>query len=311
MIAKNKVIKIYGASGWFTPRTEQYISDLEKLFEGKEDIINFYSPRRDGTKLTPDQFHDHAMRERTFNDNITNILDSDFVLANIDGLDGKIDTGTIWEVGFAMAHGIPVFGATLDETGFEESKKLLGGMIDNFTMVYDKESINKIFNGTIEEIREELNYWIKTQGPKNVETTPRGKKVLVVGPTDTTENTEICKGIVSTVIENKTSKVKWIDNIYNPKLFEDMNKVFEDLEFMIAVIDSKNPIVSWMMGQAYGRGIPLVSYTDTDNTVNLMLLLSIKRHLKGKSELSEFLQLTKRVLIDEIEVADTSNIKAQ
>ena len=58
-------IKVYCASGWFTPRTRDILDKLESLLTNNEHV-SLYSPRRDGIMLPPNQKHDTALRESIF-----------------------------------------------------------------------------------------------------------------------------------------------------------------------------------------------------------------------------------------------------
>lgn len=95
------MLKVYLASGWFNPIQEQELTQLEKLFDDRQQHFDLASPRRifvckpDASKET---------QESVFSGNLHHIETSDFVLVNT----RDKDIGTIWEAGYAYAHKKPI-----------------------------------------------------------------------------------------------------------------------------------------------------------------------------------------------------------
>jgi len=53
-----------------------------------------------------------ARQAGIFSKNVTNINETDMVVAVLDGVD--VDSGTAWEIGYAYAQGLPVYGLRTD-----------------------------------------------------------------------------------------------------------------------------------------------------------------------------------------------------
>lgn len=293
--------KIYLAGGWFTPHTKKIIDILEEEL-GKLEGATVYSPRRDGTKLTPNQFGNVEIRKKVFQDNVDNILNADFLVASLDGKDGYLDTGTVWEVGFASAHGIPVIGFELDPS--HNGNKLLGGIIT---------CLEKMCYGVDSLISTVKTYIEKAQKPKikfYEESKERYNRVLIIGPDYTQDHLKVSLSIIAEA-QNKNLSTRWVDKPSSTPIGEYSDDIFKGVDYMIAVVDDRHPAVAWAMGQAYARKIPIVSFTNHDYGVNLMLLLSIVRHIKGIEKLSEFLEEVNRVGgIRNVEPADHADVRA-
>lgn len=282
----NSKVNIYLASSWFTPRTKEILGNLEKVLDSL-DCVSLYSPRRDGIMLPPDQKHDTALRESIFKENVTQIKNADLVLANIDSVDSYNDPGTIYEVGYAMANNIPVVGyAESEDNIISRFKGIMSGF--EHIIIGMKELLE-----FLEEYTSRVNDWYST--------TPR---VLFVGA----GNEDVDTKLASIIIDSNVS-LRWID-LNSENIYARIDEIFTDVDCMIAVIDDRKTIPSYMIGQAYARGIPVVTYSDMNYGINIMLLVSVLTHLKGANELSDFLQKIKREGIDSIPKLDISEFNA-
>jgi len=281
MFCLNKKISIYLASSWFTPKMREILDILESELSSR-DNISLYSPRRDGIVLPPNQKHDTSLRESIFKENIENIIKADLVLANIDCTDSYNDPGTIYEVGYAMANNVPVIG-------FTSSMKDLGsrfkGISDGFDFIilgYD-----------------ELNKYLDTLIPSTKDTS---NKVLLVGA----GNEDVDNKIASYIMDSGAN-LRWVNEMHSD-IYSRIDEIFENVQYMIAIIDDRKTLVSWMIGQAYARGIPIITYSDFNWGINVMLLVSVLTHLRGVDELSQFLQQVKREGLESIPKFDISQI---
>lgn len=289
-------LKVYFSSGWFTENQDRVCTKLEEFLRSRPDIKPYF-PRHDGTKLEANQFHDPKIRERVFLDNVENIDSADFIVTNLDGKDGFLDTGTVWEDGYAMAKGIPVIAyQDSPDSGMEN---LIGAVSNEFTFVC---------TGLV-ELSDAIDRMMSVKSVKKGFTKSTGSKVLYIAPDDTEKNKQNGNDLANVIIECFGSNFKWVDDLSNKSIASNIDKIFEDINFMVAVIDDKHPLVSWMMGQCYARKIPIISYTNYDHGVNLMLMLSIVQHVQGIDKMKEMLQLVKRDGIDSIDGFDNSNIK--
>lgn len=285
------MVKIYLASGWFTENTESSISMLEEKLRNRPHIQPYF-PRHDGVKLTPNEFHDHKLRKRVFNENVQNISSSDYLLVNLDGSDGFYDTGTCWELGYAMAHNIPVIVYDPTEKIYDNFRGLASGF---FTYCGSPESVDHALDLVVQShIREKSSVG----------------KLLFVGPSDTEQQRDVNSDILATVVLESHGPLFREVTTTHPTLFEHIEEIFKGVSYMVAVIDDRHPIVSWMMGQAQERGIPIVSYTNYDYGVNIMLSCGVLTHCKGKDELRSVIQKIKREGFLGFSEYDTSALKA-
>lgn len=282
---KNK-INVYLASSWFTPATEEIRSNLEGILSVRHDV-ELYSPKRDGIMLPPNQKHDTALRESIFNDNISHIVSADLVIANVYSMDSYNDTGTMYEIGYAMANNVPVLGFT---TTMEQVDVRFKGILDGMTVVTGYPTLNAVLNALIPHLLD-----------RDITKTC---KVLFVG----NGNKDVDETIASYIMDSGAN-LRWLNDIHN-EVYAKIDEIFENVDYMIAVIDDRKTIVSWMIGQAYARGIPVVTYSNYDYGINIMLLVSVLTHIKGTEELSAFLQQVNRNGLKSITKFDISQIDA-
>jgi len=276
----NNKVSIYLAGGWFTERTRDILDCLESMLS-KHPKVNLYSPRRVGFMLPPNQKHDTTLRENIFKDNIQHIEGADLVVANIDSIDSYNDPGTIYEIGYAMAHNIPVVGFALSK---ENISQRFFGIMDGFECIlYNYSSLDAF-----------LEVYVKPTTPSS--------KVLLVGA----GVPDVDSKIASYVVESGAN-IRWVYEDHK-QIYANIDDIFRDVQYMIAVIDDRKTIVSWMIGQAYARGIPVVTYSDYGYGINVMLLVSLLTHIRGTEELQSFLQQVKRGGLESIPKFDISQM---
>lgn len=66
-----------------------------------------------------------------------------------------------------------------------------------------------------------------------------------------------------------------------PKIFESNCSHIDRTDLVFAVVDDRDPGVIWEMGYAYARSIPIITYTDRDFGLNVMISMSVAAHVKG------------------------------
>lgn len=292
---KGNKFKVYIASGWFNDRDREILSRLESLLGRYSDLATIYSPRRDGVKLEPEQFHSQELRKRVFDDNVANIDSSDLVIANLDTGSKGLDTGTVWEVGHAMAAGVPVVAIDRDGHLPEVMNSICEGLDGYFN---DFNKLEEYFLGSlaVSDAKESVR---QTNAPR----------ILLIGPDDTPELVEGNQKISDLLLDNFGKRFRWMADLKHENMFARIDDMFSGVDVVLAVIDERNPVVSWVMGQAYTRGIPIISYTNFDYGVNLMLMCSILTHCKGLDELKGIIQILKRDGLSGISEFDNSNIR--
>jgi nucleoside 2-deoxyribosyltransferase len=99
-------MRIYLASPFFNPEQVAVVERIENLLT--ELKIDFYSPRKDGVLMNMTPEERKASTKRIFDKNVLEINKSSMILAVIDGK----DTGTVWEIGYSAASGIPIITYT-------------------------------------------------------------------------------------------------------------------------------------------------------------------------------------------------------
>lgn len=91
-------MKAYIAAGWFSDEQERVRMIVKTSL--MEVGIKFYSPKDDALFKEGGQFD----AQEVFRDNLTCIDSADFVIASTT----EKDMGTLFECGYAFAHGIPI-----------------------------------------------------------------------------------------------------------------------------------------------------------------------------------------------------------
>lgn len=279
-------ISVYLASGWFTPYTVEILDYLESSLDKREDI-ELYSPRRDGIMLPPNQKHDTKLRESIFEENISKIKSSDLVIANIYSGDPYNDPGTMYEIGYAMANNVPVIGYSPTPANIESRFK---GILNNIHVVIgDIIDLYKLLDDIVPELR----------GTKS---TTKRYKALFVGNGDK----DVDQKLVSYIMDSGVH-VRWV-NEYHDSVSTRIDEIFEDIDYLIAVVDDRKTLMSWMIGQAYARKIPVITYSNYNYGINVMLLASVLTHIRGTEELVSFLQQVNREGLESIPKFDISQL---
>jgi nucleoside 2-deoxyribosyltransferase len=93
------MMKVYLASGWFSPAASDEVTKLEEIFDRLE--FELASPRR--IFVCPPGAS-KEVQDETFNGNLHHIKTADFVLVNT----RDKDMGTIFEAGYAYAMMVPI-----------------------------------------------------------------------------------------------------------------------------------------------------------------------------------------------------------
>lgn len=279
-------VRCYLASGWFSKYQDHVETRLYNALKSMPNV-DLYSPRRDGVKLTPGEFHDHEKRKRVFQDNVDNILSSDVVVANVDPYEGYLDTGTVWEVGFALQNDVPVI------LYIDAEDKSFEGKTDYNTSLepYFGKSIENKVIATVTSL-EELEATLSRL-------TPRKKfyHVYLVGPSQTDEHRRMMEKVREELSNLEDVLIIHADK-KNFVAFEDPYLVLEndirDSDLVVACIDDRDSFVSLVMGMAYAQNKPIVSFTNHNYGVNLMLLLCLVKHCMNLDELKEAIENIKK-----------------
>jgi len=74
-------------------------------------------------------------------------------------------------------------------------------------------------------------------------------------------------------------------------IFEKNCEEIARADVIFAVIDDRDLGVIWEMGYGFGKGVPIVTYTDKDFGLNVMLKGCAQAHVKGVGEAFKLLKL--------------------
>lgn len=266
--------KVYLAGPFFNDHQVEVVRNIEEVLNEFSEYLEVYSPSRDGVKLDI-KTSTYEDRLKVFNDNVDNLRDASLVIGITDGG----DTGTMWELGVAQS---------------------LNKFIVEFTENPDGEKGTTGSNGevvvtTYNHLREFLNDLIKSIN--------KDRTLDVEYITNTLEedadNDEIC------IILREYSEKKLInltEVFINPEEFKKNNdydprirkEFFTDL--IVANIDDRGVLVSKLLGSTYANFKILnnetpriVTCTNHDFGVNIMLMHSIAKHCKSSKELVSYL----------------------
>lgn len=99
---KNKKLKVYCASGWFTPNQIYTLDEIERVLNGFENEINVFYPKKESKikSATPTK----EEKQITFKQNVDNITTSDFMICSTEDK----DVGSMMEAGMAYALKRPI-----------------------------------------------------------------------------------------------------------------------------------------------------------------------------------------------------------
>ena len=131
-------MKVYLASGWFSPKALEEVEALENILEAAG--LNVASPRKificpPGASLD--------VQKDTFKGNVNHIKTADFVLCNT----RDKDMGTIFEAGVAYDAGIPIV-------------YFAQGLTGNFNLMLAQSGVK--VTTSYDELREYLNRCVET-----------------------------------------------------------------------------------------------------------------------------------------------------
>lgn len=101
-MARRHVKPVYIAGPLFTPAERRYLEELAAVVEGAG--FETYLPHRDGGLVSADRRNSRAMYES----DLGALNACGTIVAVLNGTD--VDSGTAFEIGYAVARGLPVLG---------------------------------------------------------------------------------------------------------------------------------------------------------------------------------------------------------
>ena len=107
--------KIYFAGPWFTKKSNEFMTHCIEIAKDCARYIDVYFPKA----------HTADKPSKTFDDNIKAIQDCDMLIAFI----SEKDSGTAFEIGYAVAKGIPVTVYVPDEVDITSCMVMNGATI--------------------------------------------------------------------------------------------------------------------------------------------------------------------------------------
>ena len=107
---------------------------------------------------------------------------------------------------------------------------------------------------------------------------------LVLAMPDLTLYSPRQDGVLTTM--NQEQRDKAAINIFKKNCSE-----IAKSDVILAVIDGRDQGVTWEMGYGFGFGIPIITYTDQDFGLNVMLKGCARAHVKGIEEAFKILKI--------------------
>jgi len=298
---KNKIPHVYVASGWFNPADKNILTRMEEYVEYLRDkgLCTIHRPRVDGVELKPGEFHDPELRKKVFTDNVVNIDKADIVYANLStNSASRLDTGTVWEVAYAIEKGKIVLILDRDVdfcvTLFDTFKGLLHRQNVFVTKTHDdsEDLLRAFIDAYINNFP-----WIKDANSVETYDNLCSDPMILVRPDSNTKINEIYIEVYK-VSEGKNDSVLSM---------EDMLAEINHHAYLVVDTTVRESFLVFLMGVAYARNIPVVSYSDDDKSVNLMLVCSVVYHAVGE-ELKSVLENIRDNGIDNVKF-DNANLK--
>lgn len=251
--------RVYFASPGFNMEQRMTQVILEKIIS-ENGNVEYYFPLTMGTKLKSEDFNSEAALTRVFNENISRLEWCDFLVANLE--DNAIhDTGTLFEVGYALGRGIPIvmFSTFLNP---KKSKEPLYTDIDikELKLLLSLASYQAYDNAT-------LNGALNRLGNKSF--IERTKLQIPCSN----------QGVSSNVLLEKGQSLKHFKQLVHmtPRSF-------------ILQIDDRPILGSVLMGYYYAKGVPVITYAeDPKISCNVMLLGAVRTHVRGREDLNDLM----------------------
>lgn len=238
--------KIYIASGFFDDHQNECVTTVETKF--KERGINFFSPRLD-SKVGPGMANTHEDKINTYRGNVENIDDATHMLAI---LDDKLDSGTLFEIGYAIAKGKPIALVLLGDKA--ESLDIFD-KVDSLVITYD---LNKAID-FFKHIKHSINTVMGIGFGGDFE--DREDMLIVMY-----EDSSVAREFMNDTISSGDYAMMY--NISSRK---------------------KDPGLVSMIGQSIAKGVKTIIYADDIKSANLMLALCTPYFVIGKEELDKCL----------------------
>jgi len=126
---------IYLAAPFFNEKQLAFVESIENVLISAK--LDFYSPRSEGVLSSQTQEEKMKNKRAIYDKNIENLDKCDLMVAVIDGR----DTGTIWEMGYAIGKGVTVISISNEGYGLnimlaesvQAHTKSLGEMLYSIT----------------------------------------------------------------------------------------------------------------------------------------------------------------------------------
>lgn len=115
-----QAVKVYLAAPFFSDSQIQKVEKLETALANNETVASYFSPMRcqrpeglaeDVEPFTP------VWAKATMENDVKEVETADVIVANLDYDGQDTDSGTAWELGYAIAKGKPTFLVRFEENG--------------------------------------------------------------------------------------------------------------------------------------------------------------------------------------------------
>jgi len=276
--------KVYLASGWFDEISMRDINVLEDTLLSLP--VDAYLPRIHGKLLNAGEKNDASVRKSIYEENMKHIDEADIVVANVNSAVKYYDQGTMYELGYALA----------------ENKHVICVNLNKNPPKYESIHVNTVYS--LHELKQAIRRYIERIDYDRKGTIYYISDSSLYEEPDYFDNMSILKLLDYYEIVCLDENIKYAQSTI-AKL-----KRFTNKDLLFAVIDNRHPVVSMAIGAAKSVGLPVVTYTNHDYGVNVMLLESIHSHIKGSEELVKFVEALKSEGgINSLDRSDTKNIR--
>lgn len=192
LVSQNQDPEVYIASPFFDETSKTWVTAKEKELEGFR--IPFFSPRQDGVNFNEEGLTPELRSERIkaiFSNNVRRLKECTRISCNLTPCNGKIDLGTLWELGFFIGyHEKNPFSKenSLDNTlaVSEDLRDLIISICDSLVGIsvndgaFDKEELPVLFfkNASVSKVENSIKLANLNFKPEEVATTISSVKAV-------------------------------------------------------------------------------------------------------------------------------------
>ncbi|EKF52348.1 nucleoside 2-deoxyribosyltransferase [Lactococcus garvieae] len=115
-----QAVKVYLAAPFFSDNQIQKVEQLEEALSKNETVASYFSPMRcQRPEGLPDEVEEFTpvWAKATMENDVKEVEAADVIVAILDYDGQDTDSGTAWELGYAIAKGMPTYLVRFEEEG--------------------------------------------------------------------------------------------------------------------------------------------------------------------------------------------------